>query len=36
MCENDIDDSQAKYEKFKENLELFTLKPEERKIDRGN
>lgn len=35
MCENDIYNSKEKYEKFKANLELFTLKPEERKLDRG-
>ncbi len=35
MTENDVYNSKKKYEKFKDNLELFTLKPEEGKMDRG-
>jgi|SRR3989344_520564 len=35
MTENDIYNSKEKYEKFKVNLELFALKPEFRKQDRG-
>ncbi len=35
MCENDIYNSKAKYEKFKNNLDLLLLRPEERKRDNG-